>query len=284
MTVETEDIIRLAIEEDLAGDMMDVTTDWLVDRELHGEAWIEAREDAIIAGLDVARQVFYCIDPDLQFTALCADGDHVRPLNRVASVFGRAVSILKAERTALNFLTHLSGVATKTAELVHLTRPYGTKIWATRKTTPGLRRLELAAVRAGGGDTYRESLFDKVLVKDNHLGIIGGIEALSRKLDINGELDPRIADGKVEVASLYELEIAVRMGWKRILLDNFAPEQVREAVERYATVVELEASGGITTSNIRAFAATGVCAISIGQLTHSVRSVDFALEVDWSVA
>ncbi len=283
MTTETLDIVKLALEEDLAGTLTDVTTDWLVDPELQGEAWIEAREDAHIAGLGVAHEVFLAIDPQIIFTPLCEDGDRVRPLNRVASVYGKAVSILKAERTALNFLTHLSGVATKTAELVSLTKPYGTKIWCTRKTTPGLRRLEVSAVRAGGGDFYRDSLFDKVLVKDNHLGIIGGIEGLARKLDINGEPDARVKDGKVEVASLYELELAVKMGWTQILLDNFAPEQVREAVERYGKDVSLEASGGITTDNIREYAATGVEAISIGQLTHSVRSVDFALEVDWSI-
>ncbi|MCB9357128.1 MAG: carboxylating nicotinate-nucleotide diphosphorylase [Calditrichaeota bacterium] len=283
MIIETMDIVRLALEEDLTGDMIDVTTDSLVDPELSGEAWIEAREDAIIAGLSVAKEVFRAVDPEVVFTPLCADGDHVRPLNRVASINGKAVSILKAERTALNFLTHLSGVATKTAELVQLTGPYQTKVWATRKTTPGLRKLELDAVRAGGGDTYRENLFERVLVKDNHIGIIGGIEALTRRLDINGEADPKFLDGKVEVASLHELELAVGMGWKQILLDNFAPEQVREAVERHGHEVALEASGGIHTGNIREYAATGVPAISIGQLTHSVRSVDFALEVDWSI-
>jgi len=281
--VETLDIVKLALHEDLAGDLIDVTTDWLVDPELKGEAWIEAREDAIISGLSVVREVFVAIDPEIQFTALCEDGAHVRPLNRVATVYGRAASILKAERTALNFLTHLSGVATKTAELVEKTKPYGTRIWCTRKTTPGLRRLEVSAVRAGGGDTYRDSLYDKVLVKDNHLGMIGGIDALGRTLDINGAVDARVKDGKLEVASLYELELAVKMGWEQILLDNFAPEQVREAVERYGKDVSLEASGGITADNIVEYAATGVHAISIGQLTHSVRSVDFALEVDWSI-
>ncbi|MBK6766875.1 MAG: nicotinate-nucleotide diphosphorylase (carboxylating) [bacterium] len=218
MMVETADILKLALEEDLAGDLIDVTTDWLVDPELKGEAWIEAREDAIISGLGVVRDVFLTIDTEIQFSALCDDGARVRPLNRVATVYGRAASILKAERTALNFLTHLSGVATKTAELVELTKQHGTKIWCTRKTTPGLRRLEVAAVRAGGGDTYRDSLFDKVLVKDNHLGMIGGMEALGRMLDINGDTDARVKDGKVEVASLFELDLAVKMGWSKYCL------------------------------------------------------------------
>lgn len=283
MITEQLDIIRLALEEDLASGV-DVTTDWLVDPELIGEAWIEAREDAIIAGLESVRDVFAAVDPDVMVTPLCEDGARVRPLNRVVSIFGKARSILKAERTALNFLTHLSGVATKTSELVELTRPYGTRVWCTRKTTPGLRRLEVAAVRAGGGDTFRASLFEKVLIKDNHLGVIGGMESLAKRLEHDADAQINLREGKVEVASLYELELAVKMGWKQILLDNFAPEQVREAVERYARGVSLEASGGITTENIREYASTGIEAISIGQLTHSVRSVDFALEVDWSVS
>jgi len=280
---ETLDIIRLALEEDMASGV-DVTTDWLVDPELVGDAWIESREDAVISGLDVVKGVFATVDPEIKFTALCEDGARVRPLNRVVSIYGKACSILKAERTALNFLTHLSGVATKTSELVELARPYGTKIWCTRKTTPGLRKLEVAAVRAGGGDTFRDSLYEKVLVKDNHLGVIGGMESLARRLDGDPDALLNLRDGKIEVASLYELELAVRMGWKQVLLDNFTPEQVREAVEHYGKEVSMEASGGITTDNIREFAATGVEAISIGQLTHSVRSVDFALEVDWSVS
>ena len=283
MITEQTEIIRLALEEDLASGV-DVTTDWLVDPSLAGEAWIEAREDAIIAGLDTVREVFFAVDPDVLVTPLCEDGAHVRPLNRVVSIYGKATSILKAERTALNFLTHLSGVATKTAELVEFTRPYGTKVWCTRKTTPGLRRLEVEAVRAGGGDTYRDSLFAKVLIKDNHLSIIGGIDSLAKRLVGDPDASLNLAEGKIEVASLYELELAIKMGWKQILLDNFAPEQVREAVERFSKDVSLEASGGITAENIREYAATGIEAVSIGQLTHSVRSVDFALEVDWSVS
>lgn len=283
MITEQTEIIRLALEEDLASGV-DVTTDWLVDPSLVGEAWIEAREDAIIAGLDTVREVFFAVDPDVLVTPLCEDGARVRPLNRVVSIYGKATSILKAERTALNFLTHLSGVATKTAELVEFTRPYGTKVWCTRKTTPGLRRLEVEAVRAGGGDTYRDSLFAKVLIKDNHLSIIGGIDSLAKRLVGDPDASLNLAEGKIEVASLYELELAIKMGWKQILLDNFAPEQVREAVERFSKDVSLEASGGITAENIREYAGTGIEAVSIGQLTHSVRSVDFALEVDWSVS
>ncbi|MBK6910088.1 MAG: carboxylating nicotinate-nucleotide diphosphorylase [bacterium] len=282
MITEQMEIIRLALDEDLAGGV-DVTTDWLVGPDVKGEAWIEAREDAIVSGLDIVRNVFLAVDNDLMVTPLCEDGARVRPLNRVISVYGHANAILKAERTALNFLTHLSGVATKTSELVELTRAYGTKIWCTRKTTPGLRRLEVAAVRAGGGDTYRDNLYEKILVKDNHLGVMGGMDVLAKKVEHDPAAMLNLEAGKVEVASLYELELAVKMGWRQILLDNFAPEQVREAVERYSKVVGLEASGGITTTNIRDYAATGIEAISIGQLTHSVRSVDFALEVDWSV-
>ncbi|MCB1061092.1 MAG: carboxylating nicotinate-nucleotide diphosphorylase [Calditrichaeota bacterium] len=283
MITEQLDIIRLALEEDLASGV-DVTTDWLVDPELIGEAWIEAREDAVISGIDIVSEVFKAVDSEIVVTPLCDDGARVRPLNRVISVYGKARSILKAERTALNFLTHLSGVATKTAELVDATRAFGTKIWCTRKTTPGLRKLEVAAVRAGGGDTFRDSLFEKILIKDNHLGVIGGMESLAKRFEEDPDAQLNMREGKIEVASLYELDLAVRMGWKQILLDNFTPEQVREAVERCATVASLEASGGITHENIRDFAATGVEAISIGQLTHSVRSVDFALEVDWSVS
>ncbi|NUO18091.1 carboxylating nicotinate-nucleotide diphosphorylase [bacterium] len=282
MITEQLEIIRLALEEDLASGV-DVTTDWLVETSLVGEAWIEARENAYISGLNTVKEVFAAIDPEVVVTPLCEDGAKVRPLNRVVSIFGKASSILKAERTALNFLTHLSGVATRTAELVEIARPYGTKVWCTRKTTPGLRRLEIEAVRAGGGDTYRDSLYSKILIKDNHLSIIGGIESLAKRLEGDLDAEMNLREGKIEVASLYELDVAVRMGWKKVLLDNFAPEQVREAVERYAKDVSLEASGGIHLGNIREYAATGIEAVSVGELTHSVDSIDFALEVDWSV-
>lgn len=280
ITEETKNIIRLALEEDLA-ERGDITSDWLIGEELTGDGWVEARQDAVVSGLTAFKEVFMAVDSSLEVTLLCEDGANVKPMNRVATIAGNAKSILKAERTALNFLSHLSGVATRTAELVAATREWNTQILCTRKTNPGLRELEVAAVRHGGGDTFRANLSEAVLVKDNHLGMIGGVEGLEELLRSSDEHKDYLISGKLEVLTMYELETAVKMGWKQLLLDNFTVEQVAEAVERWGNVVHLEASGRINESNLTDYAATGVHAISMGVITHSARIVDFSLEVEW---
>jgi nicotinate-nucleotide pyrophosphorylase (carboxylating) len=279
---ELSSIIRLALDEDLTS-LGDITTDWLIQEDQTGEGWVEARQDAVVSGLLPFRDVFLAVDPSLEITLLCEDGATVKPLNRVATISGKAASILKAERTALNFLSHLSGIATHTAELVAATREWKTQILCTRKTSPGLRELEVAAVRHGGGDTFRSNLSETVLIKDNHLGLIGGVEALWERLKANPGNPQQLRTGKLEVASMYELELAVKMGWRQILLDNFTVEQVAEAVTRWGRVVHLEASGGINSGNLKQYAATGVHAVSMGELTHSVRVADFSLEVEWNL-
>ncbi|HEY3294407.1 MAG TPA: carboxylating nicotinate-nucleotide diphosphorylase [bacterium] len=285
--MDLEHLIRVALNEDIAGNR-DMTSDLFVGAEVTGTAWIEAREDAVVSGLPVVAAVFAEVDPGVKLQALVMDGARVVRLQRVMELSGPARSILKAERTALNFLTHLSGVATHTRRFVDVTAPWKTTILCTRKTLPGLRALEIAAVRHGGGDAYRTNLTDAVLLKDNHLGILGGMDGVRRCLEDMRRTDEHalsglLADGKIEAGSLDELEKAVAMGWSHVLLDNFTPADVAEAVKRHGNAVYLEMSGGVNLSNAVDYASTGVHAISVGALTHSSKAVDFSLEVEWNV-
>ena len=280
-------LIRTALDEDVAGNR-DMTSDLFVDPRVTGTAWIEAREAAVVSGLSVVAAVFAAVDPAIRTKELVSDGAAVERMQHVMDISGPAGSILKAERTALNFLTHLSGVATHTRKFVDATRQWNTTILCTRKTLPGLRDLEVAAVRHGGGDAYRTNLTDAVLLKDNHLGILGGMSGVRKRLGDLHRDDPRgaealLASGKIEANSLDELAEAVAMGWKQILLDNFSPADVAQAVKRFGKTAYLEMSGGVNLSNVVEFAATGVHAISVGALTHSSRAVDLSLEVEWSV-
>jgi nicotinate-nucleotide pyrophosphorylase (carboxylating) len=285
--MNVEQLIRVALAEDIAGNR-DATSDLFVDPEVTGNAWIEAREECVVSGLDVAAAVFAAVDIGLRIKKLAENGALVQRMQHVMEISGPASSILKAERTALNFLTHLSGIATHTRKFVDATRPWKTIVLCTRKTLPGLRELEIAAVRHGGGDAYRTNLVDAVLIKDNHLGIVGGMAGVKQRMAEIGrahpeELERLLATGKIEASSLAEVAEAVEMGWKQILLDNFVPADVAEAVKRYGKKAYLEMSGGVNLSNAAEFAATGVHAISVGALTHSSKAVDFSLEVEWSV-
>jgi nicotinate-nucleotide pyrophosphorylase (carboxylating) len=280
-----ERLIIVALDEDLI-DGRDATSEAFVDPDMQGTGWIEARADGVVSGLDVVAAVFRQVDPGIQLDRVRVDGDYVHRLDRIIEIEGRASSILKAERTALNFLCHLSGVATRTNEFVRLTRQWGTKILCTRKTLPGLRELEIAAVRHGGGDAYRTNLSDAVLVKDNHLAMLGGMQELRSRLDEIRSRDPGafeilMREGKVEADSLADVEAAVDMGWRQILLDNFLPADVTLAVRRWGRAVYLEVSGGVHLGNVADYAATGVHAISIGAVTHSSKAIDFSLEVEW---
>jgi nicotinate-nucleotide pyrophosphorylase (carboxylating) len=283
--VDLRDLIRTALAEDLP-DNRDLTSELFIEDTMEGVGWVEARDQAIVSGIEVCAAVFREVDPTVETTVINSNGTHVQRSDRVLKVWGRAASMLRAERTALNFLTHLSGIATRTHEYVEATQTWGTQILCTRKTLPGLRDLEIAAVKHGGGHAYRTNLADAVLVKDNHLNIIGGLPAVQARLVTLRRQDPQsleyaLADGKIEVTSLEGLEEVVKMGWKQILLDNFAPRDVAEAVQRWGKDVYLEMSGGVNRTNLEQYARTGVHAISVGALTHSAKAADFSLECEW---
>jgi nicotinate-nucleotide pyrophosphorylase (carboxylating) len=266
------DLIERALAEDLgAGDL---TAQAVVPAGSRASATIVAKQPGTVAGIDVAAAVFGAIDGTLEIESHAADGDPVDAGDLLLVVRGDARAILAGERVALNFLGRLSGIASLTARYVAAVDGTGARILDTRKTTPGLRALEKAAVRAGGGTSHRAGLFDAILVKENHVRVAGGVsEAARRALDAA----PAGVVVEVEVESLGELEQALDAGIERVLLDNMAPAQLHEAVELAAGRAELEASGGVTLESVRAVAQTGVDYISIGALTHSAPALDVSL-------
>jgi nicotinate-nucleotide pyrophosphorylase (carboxylating) len=271
------DPITIALEEDI--DSGDITTSSFVPETLRSSARIIAREKAIVAGSQTAVEVFRRVDPSIHSDVMRADGAEVNPGDSVIEIRGLAQTILKAERTALNFLQHLSGIATLTAQFVAAAENEHVKILDTRKTTPGLRELEKAAVVAGGGANHRFGLFDMVLIKDNHIASSGGFSDFADRIRQIRHSHPKLrveleADNLEQVRTFVELE-----GVDVILLDNMTPVQMREAVALRKNQIKFEASGGVTLKNIRRIAATGVDYISIGALTHSPRAIDFSLEM-----
>ena len=273
----TADPIDIALREDI-GDG-DVTTDFFVDKNRQATARIVARERAILAGAETAAEVFRRIDPAIEVAISHKDGSEINAGDSAMELRGAARSILKAERVALNFLQRLSGIATMTHKFVEAAANEHVKILDTRKTTPGLRALEKAAVVAGGGANHRFGLFDMALVKDNHLALNAGFDAFAKAVRKFREARPNVqieveADTLEQVHALLEID-----GIDVILLDNMKPAQIREAVALGKEKVKFEASGGVTLKNIRQIAATGVDYISIGALTHSPRSIDFSLEL-----
>jgi nicotinate-nucleotide pyrophosphorylase (carboxylating) len=271
-------LITAALEEDVgAGDW---TTLWTVDPELRATARIVAKAGGVIAGTGVAREVFRRIDPDLHVPLPVADGAVVEVGDLVMAISGRAASILTAERVALNFLQRLSGTATVTRRYVEAVSGTGTRILDTRKTTPGMRSLEKAAVRAGGGENHRFGLHDMVLIKENHIAAAGGIEAAVEEVRQANQWGLKV---EVEVTSLEEVSLALRAGVDRILLDNMPLPLLREAVDVVRTAadrVETEASGGVTLSTVRSIAECGVDFVSVGALTHSAPALDLSLLLD----
>jgi nicotinate-nucleotide pyrophosphorylase (carboxylating) len=261
--------VREALDEDAAG--RDVTTAAVVPADLWAEAELLAKEDGVIAGLAVAGEVFRQVDAGAGLKAVVADGARVGTGVVVARVTGPLAGLLRAERTALNFLQQLSGVATLTRR--HVDAAGRAAVLDTRKTAPGLRPLQRHAVRAGGGVNHRPDLASAVLVKDNHVAAAGGTAAairLARRAGLPVE---------VEVESLEALDIALEEGAETVLLDNMTPARVAEAVSRAAGRAVLEVSGGVTLATVAAFAATGVDRISIGALTHSAPALDISMEV-----
>jgi nicotinate-nucleotide pyrophosphorylase (carboxylating) len=271
-----ERAVAAALAEDL-GDAGDITTDAIVLAELVSEAKIVARKEGIIAGLALAEAAFKALDADAVFNAAIEDGGRVSPGTVIASVRGRTAALLSAERVALNFLGHLSGIATLTAAYVAKVAGTKARIADTRKTTPGLRVLEKYAVRAGGGTNHRFGLYDAVLVKDNHIAAAGGVAPALERLFEKNRHRVKI---EVEVDSLAQLEEALRFPIDAVLLDNMDPATLKEAVALASGRVLTEASGGVNLQIVREIAETGVDLISVGALTHSAPNLDLGL--DWT--
>jgi nicotinate-nucleotide pyrophosphorylase (carboxylating) len=267
-------LIRSALAEDLGPERRDVTTEALLDRGASGAAEIRAKSPLVLAGLEAARRTFHALDTDLRFRAPARDGDHLGPGDTAAAMEGDLRAILAGERTALNFLQRLSGVATLTARFVEAVQGTRARILDTRKTAPGWRQLDKYAVRCGGGTNHRMGLYDAILIKENHLRVAGGA---AKAVDRARRGAPEMPL-EVEVRTI-ELEAALAAGAGRILLDNMDPSRLREAVRRAGGLVPLEASGGITLENVRAVAESGVDFISIGALTHSAPAADLSLAI-----
>lgn len=273
-TVMLEPLVRAALLEDL-GRAGDLTTEAIVPKERQAGTVLAARQSGVVAGLDLAMLAFRLIDPDIEISVERADGSNVMDGEVIASVVGPARAILTAERTALNFLCHLSGIATATASIVAAVRGYGAKIVCTRKTTPGLRAVEKYAVRAGGGSNHRFGLDDAILIKDNHIAIAGGVRpALERARRRAGHL----VKIEVEVDTLAQLEEVLGFAPDAVLLDNMSLADLRRAVAIVGGRAITEASGGIASDTARAIAATGVDLISVGRLIHSAPILDIGLD------
>lgn len=267
-------LIQEALEEDLG--VQDLTSEAVVPQGAAAAAEFLAEEDLVLAGIDVAREVFLGLDAGLDFKPLAADGESVGKGKRIAEVRGEAVSILKAERVALNFLQHLSGVATITFSFVRKVSGLPVKIMDTRKTLPGFRSLDKYAVRMGGGVNHRMGLYDAVLIKDNHIVLAGGIGTAIQRVR---ERFPGIRPIEVETTDLVEVQQALKAHADVIMLDNMGLDAMREAVRLIHKRAEVEASGNISLETVRDVALTGVDRISVGALTHSVRAVDISLEM-----
>ncbi len=266
-----QELVLRALQEDV-GDM-DVTSEATVPRGTRAVATVTQKAAGVVFGLDAAEAALQALDPDVQLERLGPEGVWREPPAGVLRATGDARALLAAERTALNFLQRLSGVATLTARCVDAVDGTGAQILDTRKTTPGLRALEKAAVVAGGGVNHRAGLYDMVLIKENHATIAGGVGAAVRAA---GALFPEIAL-EVECSSRAEVDEAIAAGATRILLDNMGPGELRATVAHVAGRAKLEASGGIDLETLRAHAETGVDSISIGALTHSAPALDLSL-------
>ena len=273
-----EAVVEKAVAESLAEDLGlggDITTEATIPAGTHASAIIAARKAGTIAGVQLAKAAFKTLDPFVAFEAVVGDGRKVEAGAIIARVSGDARALLTAERTALNFLGHMSGIATLTARYVEAVAGTNARVIDTRKTTPGLRALEKFAVRCGGGVNHRFGLFDAVLIKDNHIEAAGGIgPALERARRHSGHM----VKVEIEVTSLDELDDALKLAPDAVLLDNMPPDLLRAAVAEVAGRVITEASGGVTLETVRAIAETGVDLISVGALTHSAPVLDIGLD------
>ncbi len=269
-----EPIVQAALVEDL-GRRGDVTSQATIPAERQAQLQIRARQAGVICGMDVARLSFAAVDEQIEFVAQIHDGERVAAGTVLAIVSGNARHLLTAERTALNFLTHLSGIATATQQIVDSVAEYPAQITCTRKTIPGLRTLQKYAVRCGGGRNHRLGLDDAILIKDNHIAIAGDIQtAIKQAQDFAGHLIPI----EVEVDTLEQLQLALDAGVSLVLLDNMSPDTLSEAVVMCQGRAQTEASGGITPETVQAAAKSGVDFIAMGYLTHSTTALDIGLD------
>jgi len=279
LTKEIESLIDLALREDL-GENGDVTSNCILNPDDEGQASIIVKKDGIIAGLPIAERVFKKVNPGLKVQNRVKEGSKVQRYEEVVRIIGPLAGILTAERTGLNFLQRISGIATLTAEFVRKVAGTKVRILDTRKTTPGFRVLEKYAVRAGGGRNHRFGLYDMVLIKENHIAAAGGIANAveqTRKNMKNRDFNLKL---EVEVRNLSEVEQVLNLAVDRLMLDNMSLQKIREAVKLANGKVELEVSGGVTLETVREIAETGVNYISVGALTHSASSLDLSLLID----
>ncbi len=268
-------LVRAALAEDLTGG--DLTTQVVFPQPVRGRALLRAKSDLVLAGTEIGRMVFETLDPGVRIEGLRADGETLRAGETICRLEGDARCLLMAERVAINFMQRLSGIATLTARYVAAVKGFRARVVDTRKTTPGWRALEKYAVRTGGGANHRFSLAHGILIKDNHVDLLGSLSEAVRRAKTSAPHPVKI---EVEARSIAEVREALQSGADVILLDNMGPEKAREAVELIKGRALIEASGGIDLSNIREMAAAGVDFIAVGALTHSAPAVDICLDID----
>ncbi len=272
-----EAFLEVALKEDLGdGDHSSLAC---IPAEATGKAMLHIKDEGIIAGLEIASLIFRKVDPDLKLEFFLQDGDRIKPGDKGFIVSGKIQSILKSERIVLNVLQRMSGIASQTTMYVQKIKDLHTKILSTRKTTPGMRILDKAAVRIGGGKNHRMGLYDMIILKDNHIDFAGGIEQAIRKTNDYLKSTGKKLRIEIEARELDDVREILRIGnVHRILLDNFNIQDTRIAVKLIAGQYETESSGNITLENLRDYAACGVDYISVGALTHQIQSLDFSLK------
>ncbi|MFB0566558.1 MAG: carboxylating nicotinate-nucleotide diphosphorylase [Candidatus Aminicenantaceae bacterium] len=270
---EIDEIIENALREDMPRG--DVTSESIIPSQSISEAIILAKESGVLAGIDIAKRVFEKIDPSVSFEKKFEDSQVFRRKDILASLRGSSISILKGERTALNFLQRMSGIATKTSKFVQATKGTNTKILDTRKTTPGLRILEKYAVKMGGGVNHRFSLSDMILIKDNHLKLVGSVFKAIKQAKERSRKDIKI---EVETKNLEEVKEAVKGKADMIMLDNMSLQEMKEVVKFVSGKIPLEVSGKVSLKKVKNIALLGINYISVGSLTHSFKSLDMSLE------
>lgn len=271
-----DDLLDLAFAEDVGdGDHTTLST---IPADARGKQRLIVKEEGVLAGVDIARKVFERFDPELKMTVYIEDGARVKPGDIAFEVEGSVRSLLQTERTMLNIMQRMSGIATMTARYQDRLAGLKTKVLDTRKTTPGMRLLEKEAVKIGGGANHRIGLFDMILIKDNHVDFAGGITQAVTRAKEYCKSTGRNLKIEVEVRNTQEIDEALAAGVDRIMLDNFTPERTREAVARIAGRTEIESSGGITLDTLRAYGECGVDYISVGALTHSVKGLDMSFK------
>lgn len=269
-----EEIIRQALREDLG--FQDITTEAIISENQVSTAEITAKEEGILAGMDIAKRAFTLLDDRISFEAKAKDGEYIYPGQAVAVIEGKTRALLGAERVALNLLQRMSGIATGTHKAVECIKGFPCHLIDTRKTTPGLRGLEKYAVRMGGGYNHRFGLFDAILIKDNHIAAAGGI---TQAVNLVREKVGHMVKVEIETETLAQVEEALQTPVDIIMLDNMSPEKMKEAVQLIDKKVLVEASGGITLDSLVKVAETGVDLISLGWLTHSIKALDLSLNI-----